>query len=182
MEEQKNTLKSNMEIHKDENYIIVSLNPKIHSLDVIYSAAYVFMDKAYIIIGGNPEKEIIIEMRPKGTTDLEKLGYEFNNEILNYSVYKIQSEKNKDIRNAIVQRALLTNDLPEETSEESYIDDPEGIAIPWEEKYGKETKKPEDKEQESEEDIKVPWEELEKDSNEVNTNKPRKQNNKDNVQ
>ena len=56
-----------------------------------------------------------------------------------------------------MQRALLTNDpslikdnateddkefdkLIEDLDEDDYLDDPEGIAIPWEEKYGDKTK------------------------------------------
>jgi His-Xaa-Ser system protein HxsD len=182
MESQKIDIKNNMEIHRDENYIVVSLNPKMHSLDVIYSAAYVFLDRAYIIIGGNPEKEIIVEMKPKDQKiDLEDLGYEFNNEILNYSVYKTQVKQNEGIRNAIIQRALLTNDVYNEGSDESYIDDPEGIAVPWEEKYGRKESSREPEAPETEEDIEVPWEELEKDSDEVAGNKQKRKDNKDKV-
>ena len=74
--------------------------------------------------------------------DIEKLGREFFNELLSYAAYKSQSEKSSEIRKSIIQRALLTNDLDETIAEEGfadddYLDDPEGIAIPWEEKYGK---------------------------------------------
>lgn len=187
MEEQKIEIKSNMEIHKDGNYVIISLNPKIYSLDVMYSAAYVFLDRAYMMISGNPEKEILVEIKPKDSSvDLELLGRDFNNEILNYSVYSSQTKKNEGIRNAIIQRALLTNDLPEvagfhdEVPDESFIDDPEGIAVPWEEKFGKDKEKTEETE-EKEEDIDVPWEELEKDSDEIITNKQGKKDNTDKV-
>ena len=37
--------KSKIEVHKD-GYVAISINPKIYSLDVIYSAAYVFLDKS----------------------------------------------------------------------------------------------------------------------------------------
>ncbi len=137
--------KSNFEVHKSENMVMVSVNPKIYPLDVIYSAAYVFLDRAYVMIDGDPQEEVIIELRPKDAKeDIEKLGGEFNNELLNYAAYKAQAEKNSAIRNMIVQRALLTNDPSLKVKvpgEESYIDDPEGIAIPWEEKYGKKDKK-----------------------------------------
>lgn len=123
----------NMEIHKE--HITISVNPKIYPLDVIYSAAYVLMDKAYIILDGDPGKKVIAEIRPKGKYDLIKLGREFNDELINYAVYKAQSEKNKGLREAFIQRALLTNLL--EVKEENYKEDPEGIAVPWEEKYGK---------------------------------------------
>ena len=128
---------SNMEINEKEGCVLVSINPKIYSLDVIYSAAYILLDKAHIVLDGDPEEEIIAEIRPKGKQDLKGLGMGFNDELLNYSVYKTQSEKNKDIRQVIIQRALLTNGFDDEASE---IEDPEGIAIPWEDKYGKDNK------------------------------------------
>ena len=133
----------NIKVHKEGDRILVSVKTGIYPLDIIFSAAYVFLDRAYVIIDGDPEREITVELKPKdGKTDLEKLGGEFGNELLNYSVYKIQSEKNSAIRQAIIQRALMTNDpdvlkdAEAGTGDESPIDDPEGIAIPWEEKYG----------------------------------------------
>lgn len=131
---------SNMEINKKEGYALISINPKIYPLDVVYSAAYVLLDKAYIVIDGDPQEEIIVEIRAKEKKDsLEEIGHELNNELINYAVYKTQSEKNKEIRQAIIQRALLTNKF-ESSESVDYIDDPEGIAIPWEEKYGKKSK------------------------------------------
>lgn len=154
---------SNITIKKDK--VIVKINSKFYSLDIIYSAAYVFLDKAYILIDGDIKKEIIVELKPKAKRDLETLGNEFNNELLNYATYKVFSEKNKDIRTMIVQRAIITGDpkvldniesimdddsLDEETKkllkeleeeDDDELNDPEGIAIPWEEKYGKKSRK-----------------------------------------
>jgi len=131
---------SNLEIDKESNSCIISVNPKMYSLDVIYSAAYVFLDKAYVLVDGDPNEEVIVELKPKEEYDLEKLGREFNNELINYANYKDFSIKNKNIREIIIQRALLTNDssLVEESKR---IEDPLGIAIPWQEKYGKKPKK-----------------------------------------
>jgi len=139
--------KGNIDILEGDNCVLVSINPKIYPLDVIYSAAYVFLDRAYIFIDGDPEEEVVIELRPKDAkANLEALGREFDNELLNYAAYKVHAEKNATIRQMIIQRALLTNDPGlkiggQESSEASYLDDPEGIAIPWEEKYGKKSKK-----------------------------------------
>ena len=124
---------SNIEIDEKQGCALVSINPKIYFLDVIYSAAYVLLDKAHVVLDGDPEEDIIAEIRPKTNQDLKELANSFNEELLNYSVYKTQSEKNKGIREAILQRALLSNGF----NSEEEIDDPEGIAIPWEEKYGK---------------------------------------------
>ena len=143
------TTKSNMEINKAENLVAVSVNPKIFPLEVIYSAAYAFLDKAYIIIDGDPEEEITIELKPKEKgSDPGILGREFNNELLNYSAYSVQAEKNAAIRQMMIQRALFTNDnelekmFGAESKDASYEDDPEGIAVPWEEKFGEKNEKP----------------------------------------
>jgi len=130
---------SNIEIDKKENSCILSINPKIYSLDVIYSAAYVFLDKAYLLLDGDPETEIIVKLKPKEEYSLEKLGDEFNNELINYSYYKVQSMKNQRIREAIIQRALLTNEMASKDTGADYKEDPQSIAVSWEEKYSKKT-------------------------------------------
>lgn len=147
----------NIEI--ENNWAILRINPKIYPVEVIYSAAYVFLDKAYILLDGDPKSEIIIRIKPKNKEkDKELLGLEFFNELINYADYRQRSEETKNIREALLQRALLTNDQSslmdstnnkEETDaefekilktldeDEDILDDPDGIAIPWEEKYGK---------------------------------------------
>lgn len=143
---------SNLELNKKENRVLVSINPKIYPLDVIYSAAYVFLDKAYVLLDGNPKEKVTVELKPKEKHDLEKLGREFNNELLNYAQYKKQAKLNAPIRQILLQRALITNDpslvekeddldLDDLDDDLDYLEDPEGIAIPWEEKYGKKAKK-----------------------------------------
>lgn len=124
----------NLEIHP--KHVVVSVNPKIYGLDIVYSAGYVLMDRAYVVIDGDPDEEIVVELRPKKKGDLETLGRDFNSELLNYAVYKSQAAANKEVKDALVQRAMLTN-VGQIDSDDAYLDDPEGIAIPWEEKYGK---------------------------------------------
>jgi His-Xaa-Ser system protein HxsD len=145
---------SNMEIENDS--VLLSINPKIYPLEAIYSAAYVFLDKVYIMLDGDPESEVIVELKPKNKQnsreELEALGREFNNELINYSDYQKRSERTARVRELIMQRALLTNaqiageqDYDADASlngtvsedDSDFLEDPEGIAIPWEEKYGK---------------------------------------------
>ncbi len=120
----------NMEVHPD--HVVVSVNPKIYSLDVVYSAAYVLLDKAYVVIDGDPGEEIFVEVRAKDGDSVE-VARELNNQLINYAVFKTKSTENRAITDSIVQRALATN---EDSMDESYLDDPLGIAVPWEEKYG----------------------------------------------
>jgi len=39
---------SDIKVEKDS--VIVSINPKLYDLETVYSAAYVFLDKAYILL------------------------------------------------------------------------------------------------------------------------------------
>lgn len=129
----------NIEIDDKEEYVVFSVNPKIYPLDLVYSASYIMIDKAFIILDGDPKEKILIEIRKKKKDqDLKTLIQEFNEELLNYAVYKVQSEKNKHIREMILQRVLLTNDpnyfaIQEPTEKEEPIEDPENIMETWEE-------------------------------------------------
>jgi His-Xaa-Ser system protein HxsD len=156
--------KQELKLEKKDGFVILKINPVIYPLDVIYSAAYVFLDKAYIILGGEPNKEIIVSIKSKDGKD-NKIALEFYNELVVYLEYKQNFENNKEIRKTLLQVALLGsestsnlekeapqpnsnegkenyNDLLKELEEDTddFLDDPDGIAIPWEEKYGK--KKP----------------------------------------
>lgn len=99
----------NIEVHEDKNFVVVSVNPKIYPLKVVFAAAYAMLDKAYPIIDGDPQEEIIVELKPKTKTDLLKLGQEFNSELLNMAVYQQEVEENKITKNIIMQRAFLSH-------------------------------------------------------------------------
>jgi len=130
----------NMEINKNKGNVIISVNPKIYGLDTIFSAAYIFIDKAYVIVDGDPNEEIIVQLKAKDKKmDLEKLGKEFNNELINYSFYGIQTARSMPIRAAIVQRAFKTH--IGEPEEEINLEE---IAKPWKpegKKFGKSKRK-----------------------------------------
>ena len=100
----------NIEINEKEGYAFFHVNPKIYSMDVVYAAAYVMIDRAFVILDGDPKKEIKVEIRKKEERhNLNELVRLFNEELLNYATYKIQSERNKNIREMLLQRVLLTN-------------------------------------------------------------------------
>jgi len=131
------------------NTITVTVNPKLYPLEAVYSAAYVFIDKAYIVLDGDPEKEILVNITPKFSSFAENIKLDFNNELLNYAEYLTRAKETKKIRELFLQRLMGTNDsglknaedidddfLDDLDSDDDFLDDPDGIAIPWEEKYG----------------------------------------------
>ena len=78
--------------------------------DIYGTPTYSFLDKAYILIDGNPTTEILVKIKPKNPKqNLEKLGREFNNELINYAFYNSQSLRNQQIKEAIIRSAFLTH-------------------------------------------------------------------------
>jgi His-Xaa-Ser system protein HxsD len=147
----------NIKIDKRDNAVIVSVNPSIYPLEVVYSAAYMFLDKVYVFIDGNTDKEIFVKLKPKLKPKnkgkyLEELAGLFNNELVNYSVYVIQAARSSSIRDAIIRVALAvekTEETEEESEEESeeeksFVEDPLGIAKPWTPEKAKGIKAPEE--------------------------------------
>jgi len=134
-----------METHHEDNFVLIEINPEIYPLDVVYSAAYVFLDRAYVRLDGNPDEKIIVELRPKENCSLNELKNEFNNELLNYAFHKSQIENSGDIRKILMQRALLIPQRGEEKNDllnEEFSGDPNEVfpfegssedEVPWEE-------------------------------------------------
>lgn len=98
-----------VEIAENGEYAIVSVNPEIYSLPVIYSAAYVFLDRAYIVLDKDKGR-VLVCLRPKDKREPEKLGMEFHNELLNYANYSSRVKENNEVTKMIIQRALLSAD------------------------------------------------------------------------
>jgi His-Xaa-Ser system protein HxsD len=136
----------NMLLSQKDRCLTLKIDPRIFSLETVFEAAYTLMDRAHIIITGNPRTELRVELTLKDDSGLELLGDEFNNELLNYAVYNILSKKTFELRKMILARALIGNmpvdsdepsskDAPEscscESAEEDHLADPLGIRKIW---------------------------------------------------
>jgi His-Xaa-Ser system protein HxsD len=131
-------------IRVEGSTVVIAVNPKVYPLETVYSASYVFLDRAFILLDGDPEKEVIVRLTPRSKeANIENFAGEFLNELINYADYAKRAEQTKAIREAILQRALLTNSPPEKpdvldfSDIDAHLDDVESIVIPWEEKYKK---------------------------------------------
>lgn len=101
---------------------ILKLNPKVYPLSSVYSAAYVFLDRAYILLDGDPEKEILVSMIAKEEEDIEKLSLEFMNELINYNNYSQNLKSNQETIKLIIEKALFSaNPALMEEAEEKEI-------------------------------------------------------------
>lgn len=146
----KNKMKNYSGIKKrvKNNSLVLKVNTKIYSPEALYKTCYVFIDQAYLFLDGDPEREIIVVVKGKKKLkklDLEKLAGEFMNELLSNSLRMNLSKKTLKIREQIISQALFSaisgqdgaEDDADGGAENSSENDPLGIAVPWEEKYGK---------------------------------------------
>lgn len=126
------------------------VNRKVYPLEVVYAAAYVFLDRCYVFLERRGKDEIVVRLRPRPECDKEEFDSivgGFENELLAQAFRRKVAKRTEKVREAIVHRALFSA-LPEsldfsfgEEDEGDYLEDPLGIAVPWEEKYGKEKEK-----------------------------------------
>jgi len=99
----------NFEIDEKNKLALVSLNPKIFPLPVIFSASYLLMDKAFVVIDGDPERQIVVSLRPRGKESPEQIARLFNDELLNYAVNSNESKKTEKLRDEIIKQAFAGN-------------------------------------------------------------------------
>ena len=87
----------------------IKVNPRLYPLEAIYSAAYVFMDNAYVLLEGSPDSEIFVVLKPKNEEDPIDLGSEFNNELMIFSEHLSRAKRTIRLREMYLQRAIITN-------------------------------------------------------------------------
>lgn len=140
-----------------DNQTAVRLNikKKIYPKEVVMMAAYVFLDRCYVFIDQPDKDHFLVELRPKSKVEGDLAG-EFENQLIMNSLRLKIVRDTKMVRDMIFARAIgqsmpkkeergvLPNLPPEvarllESTDEDmdYNEDPLGIAIPWEEKFGK---------------------------------------------
>ncbi|MEW5944704.1 MAG: His-Xaa-Ser system protein HxsD [bacterium] len=142
------------------NRIDIRVKEALYPLDAIMTAAYGFIDRAYILLDYGKNGDVVVRFRSKKKTSPEvfaALRGEFENELLHQSLRVALGKKNRKTRELIITQALYAlkpgedelekdEDIEEElkgilaeADEEGadYLEDPLGIAVPWEEKHKK---------------------------------------------
>jgi His-Xaa-Ser system protein HxsD len=131
----------------DFHQVTVPVDTAIYPLDVIYGAAYVLMDRAYVLLTPADSGGVDVKLsgrKPLDDEGLRQLGGEFANELTNQALRATLDESGRKIREYIVAKAHFFHDqggydvksLLDATMLEAFDDDPLDIAVPWEEKYG----------------------------------------------
>lgn len=136
----------------------VLVDASVYPLEVVMGAAYVFVDRCFLLLDRAPEGRVKVSFtpRPGSAVDAAALAGEFQNELLAQALRARIADRHAKVREALVARALF-GAAPEQqpaeaapatdaqlgleprflpAAEDDYLDDPLGIAVPWEEKYG----------------------------------------------
>ncbi|MGD9822780.1 hypothetical protein [Desulfobacter sp.] len=140
--------------------ITFEVNQHIHSKSVMIRTCHAFTKSYYTDLDDNGNGKWIVTLRERTDNSMGKHDdpeAEFRNELLNESFREMLMEKSKTVKEIVVARALFGADgFPGEDPLEAldletdfsdtdedfddYMDDPLGIAVPWEEKYQNGTK------------------------------------------
>ncbi len=130
----------------------LSLDSELYPRDVLYAAAYVFLDRAYVLLD-RQDSRYVVHLRGKQELDeatLRAMAGEFENELLaqalrlrvvkanqkiieNITALAISGASGGGAASARADAALVDLAAP---GEDGFLDDPLGIATPWEGKKG----------------------------------------------
>jgi His-Xaa-Ser system protein HxsD len=124
---------------------VLVLDADLYPAAVVRSAAYLFLDRAWVFLSRRPGDRIAVRLRPRPGPRAGALAAEFENELVNQRQRAVTARRNTRLRELIVGRALLGAQLGEDvpaddadTADGDYLLDPLGIAVPWEERFGDE--------------------------------------------
>ena len=130
-----------------DDKLVLRLHKTLYPLDVVYGAAYIFIDKVYVLLGRDGDHYIVefASKQEEGSGDgLRALAGQFSNELLSQALRRRITKKNKTLLEAIVSQALagatgamVPSAFDDDDDDLDFLDDPLGIAVPWEERFKK---------------------------------------------
>lgn len=97
---------SNFEINEGKNKVIVFINPKIFPVPLVNKAASLFKENCWVTVDGDVQDEMLVELRPKKEYDLETLGREFNNQLLEISTEGVKVDDENPALLAKVRKVI----------------------------------------------------------------------------
>lgn len=129
----------------------VIVDESVYPLDAVYGAAFTFLDRCYVLLDRAGAARVRISLTPKqdGASEatLRALVGELENELLNCAWRAQIVRENRAVIEAVTMQAISGAMGPPSLDElESFdfadeaFEDPLGIGLSWEDKYGKKKK------------------------------------------
>jgi His-Xaa-Ser system protein HxsD len=128
--------------------VSLRLDVDLYPLGALYAAAYVYLDRAYVMLEAPDAAHFRVTLAwkkaPAGDPALERLAGEFANELLSCAWRAKIAEDGRSVIESATARALAgamgapsLDDLEGFDFGDKPLEDPLGIALSWEDKYGK---------------------------------------------
>ncbi len=140
--------------------VSLTVDATLYPLTALYAAAYIFIDRCFVLLD-KPDAghfRVTLSAKKGEAADAVLTGYvgEFANELLSCAWRAKIAEESRALIESATAQALQgamgppsLDDLEKFDFSEEAFDDPLGIAMSWEEKYGKNKKKAGEAEAES---------------------------------
>lgn len=128
--------------------VTLTVDASAYPLEALYGAAYVFIDRCYVLLDKPDDKRFVVTLASKqptaGADALRAMCGEFANELLSCAWRHQISKDNRAVIEAITLEAIsgamgapTLDDLAAFDFAEEPFEDPLGIAMSWEDKYAK---------------------------------------------
>ena len=100
-------MKSNIDYYQiKENRIFLRINTSVYSFEVIISTLYPYLEDNYIILDGDRNSTVNVEIKPKRKIDLDEFANEIFNRLFLYNIHEMSQNKNRDIIDNIMKNTL----------------------------------------------------------------------------
>ncbi len=147
------SLPSKTVVHVDvtTNSVSITAETSVYDQAAVLGAAYVFIDRCFVLLDAPNDESLRVSLRgrsPLDDTKLEELAGEFGNELLGQTLRRMLAKQNAGLLEAIAGRAIAgavgpaaepefdLSELEALDLDDEHFEDPLGIAMSWEEKYG----------------------------------------------
>lgn len=135
-------------IDMDEKRAILDLDASLYPIEALYGAAYVFIDRCYVLLDRPAPQTLRIVVTPKrldgGDAQLREVVGELANELVSAAWRHQITQENRARIESVTMQAVggamgppSLDDLEDFDFTDEAFEDPLGIAMSWEEKYGK---------------------------------------------
>lgn len=121
---------------------ILDVDPGLYPLECVLGAGYCFLDRAFVKLDRSEDgTRLRVSLKAREPGREEELEGAFLAELLNQTLRTRMLQAHGNVRELILEQALRGAAGAGDAvsgEDDDYADDPLGIAVPWEEKYGKE--------------------------------------------
>lgn len=115
----------------ENGVFLVTIDPKVYSLDSLLKTAYWYTDRCYLHLQFSDSGNVEVRLKPKSGANISPLAETFMNDLLNQSLRERIAKESEAFKNVILAHALSKTSLVSpELEVQNPFEDPKKIALP----------------------------------------------------